>query len=213
MFRRIGAVSVHASSFRSSTVSQCIISGTRFPELGGFIGKTYHTQSSLMALNTPMSHVIIENAPKLSDLASETLIKPVNLFDQRSLDWYTGKPPMYGVCPGVEKDGKIYSIPQVTFPNGKTTKQALQDYFDNTWTITEALLGCLQGEEAFHVPPYHDLRHPMIFYYGHPAVLYINKLRVAGLLTEPINPYFEVVFETGKCDHACKLLCLDDLRL
>lgn len=151
-----------------------------------------------------MSHVIIENSPKFSSIESETLIKPVSLFDQRSSDWYTGKAPVYGVCPGVEKDGKIYSLPQITFPNGKTTKKALQDYFDNTWTITEALLGCLQGEEAFHVPPYHDLRHPMIFYYGHPAALYINKLRVAGLLTEPINPYFEVVFETGmKNRHVC----------
>lgn len=37
----------------------------------------------------------------------------------------------------------------------------------------------------------------MIFYYGHPAALYINKLRVAGLLEKPINPYYEVIFETG----------------
>lgn len=46
-------------------------------------------------------------------------------------------------------------------------------------------------------PPYHDLRHPMIFYYGHPAALYVNKLRVAGLLQSAVNPYFEVIFETG----------------
>jgi hypothetical protein len=45
--------------------------------------------------------------------------------------------------------------------------------------------------------PYHELRHPLIFYYGHPAALYVNKLRVAGLLKEPINPYYEVIFETG----------------
>ena len=37
----------------------------------------------------------------------------------------------------------------------------------------------------------------MLFYYGHPAALYVNKLRVAGLLKAPINPYFEVIFETG----------------
>ena len=37
----------------------------------------------------------------------------------------------------------------------------------------------------------------MIFYYGHPAALYINKLRVAGLLQQPVNQYFEVIFETG----------------
>lgn len=30
--------------------------------------------------------------------------------------------------------------------------------------------------------PYHQLRHPLVFYYGHPATLYINKLRVAGVI-------------------------------
>ena len=29
------------------------------------------------------------------------------------------------------------------------------------------------------------------------AALYVNKLRVAGLLDKPINPYYEVIFETG----------------
>jgi 5-histidylcysteine sulfoxide synthase len=36
-----------------------------------------------------------------------------------------------------------------------------------------------------------------IFYYGHPAALYVNKLRVAGLIDKGINPYFESLFETG----------------
>ena len=53
------------------------------------------------------------------------------------------------------------------------------------------------GEEVFFRPPYHNLRHPLIFYYGHTAVVYVNKMRVAGLLTEPVNAYFESVFETG----------------
>lgn len=37
-----------------------------------------------------------------------------------------------------------------------------------------------------------------MFYYGHPAVLYVNKLRVAGLLQGPINEYFEGIFEVGE---------------
>lgn len=27
--------------------------------------------------------------------------------------------------------------------------------------------------------------------------VYINKFRVAGLLSDPLNPYFEHIFETG----------------
>lgn len=46
-------------------------------------------------------------------------------------------------------------------------------------------------------PPVHGLRHPQIFYYGHTPCLYINKLRVAGVLSEPVNAYFESIFEVG----------------
>lgn len=46
-------------------------------------------------------------------------------------------------------------------------------------------------------PPPHGLRHPQIFYYGHSACLYVNKLRVAGVLDKPVNAYFESIFEVG----------------
>ena len=49
----------------------------------------------------------------------------------------------------------------------------------------------------FCSPPPHGLRHPQIFYYGHTACLYINKLRVAGVLSKAVNPYFESIFEVG----------------
>lgn len=58
----------------------------------------------------------------------------------------------------------------------------MQAYFDNTWMLTESLFAGLQGEEAFLRMPAHGLRHPLLFYYGHPATLYVNKLRAAGIL-------------------------------
>ena len=125
----------------------------------------------------------------------------LQLTGPRLANWWTGKAPVYGECPGVTRGGKIHSIPQLSWgAPGQTaakTKQALKRYFDNTWALTEVLFASLQGEEAFVRPPHHDLRHPMIFYYGHPAALYVNKLRVGGLLKAPINPYFESIFETG----------------
>ncbi|MBK8185355.1 MAG: 5-histidylcysteine sulfoxide synthase [Candidatus Competibacteraceae bacterium] len=111
----------------------------------------------------------------------------------RSGWWWTGVPPQD--CPGRQEDGVLTSLPP---PNLATcTRQQVLDYFDNTWTLTETLFSSLRGEEAFFRPPYHHLRHPMIFYYGHPPALYINKLRVAGLIDKPLNPYFEQLFETG----------------
>ena len=77
------------------------------------------------------------------------------------------------------------------------TRADAQAYFDNTWALTEVLFSGLQGEEAFYRPPYHGLRHPMIFYYGHVATLYVNKLRLAGAIPGGINEYFEKIFEVG----------------
>ncbi|HNA69312.1 MAG TPA: hypothetical protein PLD21_16790, partial [Rhodocyclaceae bacterium] len=107
--------------------------------------------------------------------------------------WWTGLPPTD--CPGRQPDGRLTALPA---PNLATcTRDEVLAVFDNGWTLTEVLFAGLQGEEAFYRPPYHHLRHPMIFYYCHPAALYINKLRVAGLIDAPLNPYFERIFETG----------------
>jgi hypothetical protein len=69
----------------------------------------------------------------------------------------------------------------------------------------------LQGVEAFYRPPSHHLRHPLIFYYAHPAVVFVNKLRVAGLLREPVDEYFESLFETGVDEMAWDDLSKNDM--
>jgi len=116
-----------------------------------------------------------------------------DLIGPRPVWWWTGRPPQD--CPGRQPDGTLTSL-QLPDLAACSRQQAL-DYFDNTWTLTETLFSGLRGEEAFFRPPYHHLRHPMIFYYGHPPALYVNKLRLAGLIEKPLNPYFEQLFETG----------------
>ena len=117
-----------------------------------------------------------------------------HLLGPRNESWWTGVKPEYGV-PGVNKDGTVFSLPQA---NTETmSRQDILEYFQNTWMLTEVLFASLQGEEAFYRPPYHNLRHPMIFYFAHPASLYVNKFRVAGLLKEPVNAHYEVIYETG----------------
>lgn len=72
--------------------------------------------------------------------------------------------------------------------------------FENSWLLTDALFSALQGEAVFSMKQYHNLRHPLIFYYAHPAVLYLMKMRVAGLLPlleDPVQIAFEQQFETG----------------
>ncbi len=113
----------------------------------------------------------------------------------RDRAWWTGISPADPGCPGRRPDGTVGALPP---PNLATcTRAEAQAYFDNGWTLTELLFAGLASEAAFFRPPYHNLRHPMVFYYTHPAALYVNKLRVAGLADAPIDPYYEQLFETG----------------
>ena len=117
------------------------------------------------------------------------------LIGERPDWWWTGPRPEHGVCPGVDVNGKIHSLPLVDLAT--CSREDVLDYFANSWALNEVLLSAIQGEETFKRPPYHQLRHPMLFYYGHTVVFYVNKLRVAGLIEQPINPFFEQLFEVG----------------
>jgi hypothetical protein len=54
-------------------------------------------------------------------------------------------------------------------------------YFENTWSLTDTLFSALKTDAVFYSVP-DKLRRPLIFYFGHPAALYINKLHQAGLV-------------------------------
>lgn len=140
-------------------------------------------------MNPPSTIAIRENEPWRANLRGNQTA----LAAPRDATWWTGKPP--AVCPGLTADGTLTALP---LPNLATcTRREVQDYFDSGWTLTETLFAGLKGEEAFFRPPYHGLRHPMVFYFCHPPVLYVNKLLIAGLIAAPLNPYFEKLFEVG----------------
>lgn len=69
-------------------------------------------------------------------------------------------------------------------------------YFHATFDLDEALLEVLKYEETFALRA-DPLRHPLIFYFGHTAVFYINKLIQAQLIDQRINPVFESLFAVG----------------
>jgi len=116
------------------------------------------------------------------------------LTGPRAQEWFTGVSPN-NACPGTDSKGKIRSLP---LPNlSGVTRQSSLEYFNNSWTLYETMFAGLKGEEPFYRPPIHGLRHPQIFYYGHDACLFINKLRLSGVLTKPVNAYFESILEVG----------------
>lgn len=74
--------------------------------------------------------------------------------------------------------------------------QVILDYFENAWQLEDMLLKSLVGEETFYLNP-DPLRNPLIFYLGHSATFYINKLIQVGLLEKHLNPDYEILFEIG----------------
>ena len=69
-------------------------------------------------------------------------------------------------------------------------------YFQRAWQIEDSLMKSLVNPETFYTNP-DPLRNLLIFYLGHSAVFYINKLVRVGLLEQRLNPHFERLFEIG----------------
>ena len=75
-------------------------------------------------------------------------------------------------------------------------RQDIFTYFDQAWQFEDHLWQSLISDDAYYTNP-DPLRNLLIFYLGHSAVFYVNKLIRVGLLTERINPDYEVIFEIG----------------
>jgi 5-histidylcysteine sulfoxide synthase len=75
-------------------------------------------------------------------------------------------------------------------------RQTILDYFEDAWRLEDMLMKSLVGSDTFYINP-DALRNPLIFYLGHSAVFYINKLIRVGLLEKRLNPEYEILFEIG----------------
>jgi len=75
-------------------------------------------------------------------------------------------------------------------------RKEIRQYFHATFSLDEQLYEILASEKAFYLRP-EPLRHPLIFYIGHTASFYINKLVVAKIIDQRINHRFESMFAVG----------------
>lgn len=72
----------------------------------------------------------------------------------------------------------------------------IRDYFHATYDLDEKLYETLRHDGAFYLRA-DRLRHPLIFYYGHTATFFINKLTIARVIEQRINPGYESMFAVG----------------
>ncbi len=75
-------------------------------------------------------------------------------------------------------------------------REEIRRYFHQTFDIDEKLYETLREDATFYLRA-DRLRHPLIFYFGHTATFFINKLTIARVIEERINPRFESMFAVG----------------
>ncbi len=91
---------------------------------------------------------------------------------------------------------KALSTLQLSSGSPDQKRRELKDYFLDSFDTYEALFGVLNHSDAFYQRP-EKLRHPLIFYFGHTATFYVNKLMFAKTISTRINPKFEALFAVG----------------
>ena len=76
------------------------------------------------------------------------------------------------------------------------SQYSLINYFENSWELEDILMKSIIDDETFYINP-DPLRNPLVFYLGHSAAFYINKLIQVELLEQGINADYEILFEFG----------------
>lgn len=102
--------------------------------------KNFSSASPEFKSNTVVQYTRILDQENAKIINNRKKVKGFNLFGPREHNWWTGKSPSH--CPGAI-NGKMHSLPQLRLDK-KCTKESIQAYFDNTWTITETLFSSLQ---------------------------------------------------------------------
>lgn len=86
--------------------------------------------------------------------------------------------------------------PQLDTGDPVLKRREIARYFIDTFDTYTRLFDCLADDQAYYQKSI-PLRHPLIFYLGHTATFFINKLVLAKTLPERIDPHMESVFSVG----------------
>ncbi|MDG6778675.1 5-histidylcysteine sulfoxide synthase [Thiomicrorhabdus sp. zzn3] len=96
----------------------------------------------------------------------------------------------------LSRDDLITQSPILNDGDVETKRAEIKRYFNLTYDAYEALFDTLKTDSAFYERPC-SLRHPLIFYFGHTATFFTNKLVLAKLLPKRINPKIESLCAIG----------------
>ena len=92
---------------------------------------------------------------------------------------------------------EYYTLPVRLDGNDPEAKrEEIRRYFHRSYDLFESLFDLLKDESVFYRKS-EPTRHPMIFYFGHTATFFINKLILANVIDARVNPEFESIFAVG----------------
>ena len=90
----------------------------------------------------------------------------------------------------------MLKIPTLTGNDPDIKRQEIKEYFQYCYQRYESLFNLISTEDAYFQKA-NPLRHPLIFYYGHTATFFINKLKLAKVIDKRIDPKLESIFAVG----------------
>ena len=90
----------------------------------------------------------------------------------------------------------MVKMPTLHGTDPEQKRQDIKAYFQACYKRYESLFTLVNDEKAY-VQKADPLRHPILFYYGHTATFFINKLKLAKLIDARVNPEFESIFAVG----------------
>ena len=87
-------------------------------------------------------------------------------------------------------------VPTLIGDDPEIKRQEIKAYFQYCYKRYESLFNLISKEEAYFQKA-NPLRHPIIFYYGHTATFFINKLKLAKIIDERVDAKLESIFAVG----------------
>ncbi len=90
----------------------------------------------------------------------------------------------------------MLKVPTLSGENPEIKRREIKAYFQQCYKRYESLFDIIADEKAYFQKA-DPLRHPIIFYYGHTATFFINKLKLAKIIDDRIDPKLESIFAVG----------------
>ena len=90
---------------------------------------------------------------------------------------------------------KISRTPIINSGDPEDKRVEIKSYFNETYDVYEKLFNVIT-EDGYYARP-DRLRHPLIFYFGHTATFFVNKLHVSKIIEDRVNPELESMLAIG----------------